>query len=771
MRDYYLSSIMRAKKQVDLEAKAGIQLPRQSMRKNISNISFFYQYVNTPPLAQGSPAPKVAESVIRSNEYNHLPNQGRSHDWNRQYWLNSDGPFPYGETSSNFHLGKSIAMLKDYLMIHYKDIDDVAQQTMNFLRNENADTLTKGRQTWDPVNFRSVPSADAFRVMEKIFRQNTGKSTHSCLEFLRSFNELLDKNALTYEQKKYEYSERQCLNRKLGRFEKKKVKRLVKRVITEDNKQNVRSKLMEWACSFCSYLKSKERSKLRRRAIASPNMILRMFFLAIEEFHLKLGKIIEGSTISIGGEEKKAKIMREMAKIRSYPEGASVQGTEDKTKWNECLAPELFALMHEIWFNNEIRKELRLPLCNMDLVEFGKILVTGNYLISMKKVKLGEGHIAVDENFEGRFEWIMPDREKMNSKTKEWYDKCHNDIDEDGYLFAPYGMLMGMMNAASTTLACIAIRHGYNPGIEDAQCLMSSDDSMSIYTNKNPENVYRTINKMKANYKELGMNISEKKTLYFREGFGEYTSWYIDGTFGSQYGTETSRIRPQGKNPVDDFHSVSMGAATSLRELKMNVIGAESYITLGISNVRRLWRINKIPNKRENVRDDILLLADGGLNPWNSTNCHLHEIPLKEELMKPLSEFEREYYLKVVNPENPFTQREQSHTSYSIETGTLIETETEIPRNVFHYIKKSNRTVKNDEKSAELIYQKSCDNAVKIYEKLVPSSVLFNPTGSRSMAKAITEVLGVSKKTLQESNMLTEAEVDLIQEAINYVNV
>lgn len=37
-------------------------------------------------------------------------------------------------------------------------------------------------------------------------------------------------------------------------------------------------------------------------------MCLRMFLNIIEDFHLELGKVIEGSTISIGGERKKMKI-------------------------------------------------------------------------------------------------------------------------------------------------------------------------------------------------------------------------------------------------------------------------------------------------------------------------------------------------------------------------------------------------------------------------------------------------------------------------------
>ena len=77
--------------------------------KNISSISLLYMYSNTPPLAYGSPAPKVAESIIRSREYNHLPNGGRNKDdplLDRQFWLPSDGNFPLDLTqpTSNVNL-------------------------------------------------------------------------------------------------------------------------------------------------------------------------------------------------------------------------------------------------------------------------------------------------------------------------------------------------------------------------------------------------------------------------------------------------------------------------------------------------------------------------------------------------------------------------------------------------------------------------------------------------------------------------------------------
>lgn len=61
------------------------------------------------------------------------------------------------------------------------------------------------------------------------------------------------------------------------------------------------------ACDFCTYVKTQERGKLIIRAIFSANILLRMPFRIIEEFHLNLGKKINGSTISVMVKKRKLK--------------------------------------------------------------------------------------------------------------------------------------------------------------------------------------------------------------------------------------------------------------------------------------------------------------------------------------------------------------------------------------------------------------------------------------------------------------------------------
>lgn len=66
-----------------------------------------------------------------------------------------------------------------------------------------------------------------------------------------------------------------------------------------------RNFVMDLATGFASYLKHKERGKKDGRAIASANMIMRMFLHITEDFHLTLSDNTTGPTISKGGEDKK----------------------------------------------------------------------------------------------------------------------------------------------------------------------------------------------------------------------------------------------------------------------------------------------------------------------------------------------------------------------------------------------------------------------------------------------------------------------------------
>ncbi|AIY25030.1 polymerase basic 1 protein [Wellfleet Bay virus] len=729
----------------------------------LSSISFLYKYVNVPPLAVGVPAAKTAESVLRSFEYNRLPNNGLENR-PRQFWLQSDGEYPYDETCANFSLAAAQEMHKGFLLENYKIIDEVIEQVYNRIKITNADILTKGRQTWDPINKRSVPSAQAFKDMISVFRSNTGSMGFSVLDFLETFHLLLTKEEL-------------CFSRRVPCVKTKRVKR--GGIITEEefvsvkqehvkltSNEEVRETLMGWSTAFCSYLKSKERGKLKRRAIASANPILRMYLWVVEEFHLELGRRseIESSTISIGGEEKKAKIITTLDSLLIGE--ANTQATEDATKWNECLAPENFALMHDIWCARSVRNELGIkppPTCAQVLRDIFRMAF---YLLSKKRIYLGKGHLITNSNHSAYLKWSPEYKKYMNKKTLQWFEKAERHIDPEGYMHAPYGMLMGMLNAGSTDLALPATKWRL-PSHSDCKTVRSSDDSMSVFSARDSQALAQNINRMYDNLKLLGVNISKKKTRFFQLKYGEYTSAYQDGDFTAQYGVETAALRPEGNNPPDDFHSVASQAATSLRAGTVNFVGAQFRIGIGVDNVRRLWKIDRVENKRPEIPDEIILLSDGGPNPWNFSNCHLAEIPIKM-IRAQDNEKAKEYLEAVMNPDNPFTSDAQEITSFSKELNTLVDSSLELPRNLFHTLKRSNATKKALLRKEDNDFIRVCDSAMSLFEEIIPASLIQVPTGPQKMNSVMSAVLSAELSALETVGVeFSESELVEIQNAIS----
>lgn len=178
-----------------------------------------------------------------------------------------------------------------------------------------------------------------------------------------------------------------------------------------------------------------------------------MFLMIVEEFHLQLSKLMEGSTIGIGGEEKKKRIGVSMQRAPSMIGGA--QATEDATKWNECLSADIFALLHLTWFNHDVRRKLDKPAASNHEATLLKVCLSAHFLLAIKRITLGEGPICYSK--EGNFNrprWEEGNLGRFNRETREWFGQCIPRLsgEQAVYLEAPAGMLMGMHNALSTTI-------------------------------------------------------------------------------------------------------------------------------------------------------------------------------------------------------------------------------------------------------------------------------------------------------------------------------
>lgn len=176
--------------------------PIRSSLNTLGTVSALYIYTNPPPMGYGSPAPKVAESVLRSMDYNKNPIEHRetiidNYRINVPRWEGPDNEYPFDEVHGNFHPGACHRMFLKQLGDNLDTINSTVQSVMNHLQNTNSSVLTKGRQTWCPLTRQSLPSASAYNNMASFFKANTGRSATTCLEWMQCFFECLNKSELT----------------------------------------------------------------------------------------------------------------------------------------------------------------------------------------------------------------------------------------------------------------------------------------------------------------------------------------------------------------------------------------------------------------------------------------------------------------------------------------------------------------------------------------------------------------------------------------------
>lgn len=473
---------------VDDELRETIQSypwPEKKSLDTLSMVSALYLYTEPPPNGYGTPGPKVFESVKRAWEFNKKKSNSTKKIGDFVVnWAVWDVPeeYPFDETTGNWHAGAAHQMYQTMLKDHFDTIRTITNQvTQNFLVT-NSDVLTKGKQTWDSIRQRSVPSPTAYNEMAKLFRENLGREATNCLEWLQSYFECMNlenlRTLILVNKKIKKMRFDKTTKQKVATY--KKIKVLRKETITGNT--NVRIHMFNLSREFCSYIKHGERAKLNRRAIASPNMIKRMFLKIVETVHLKLSKTLPGSTISIGGEEKKNKISDNLVSADTASISChKLQATQDATKWNECLSPETFLMMHRTFYDPGTRRELGLPPPTDMESLFLKIAEASHWILANKTITLGEGPTAISKDGkQNRLEWKPKHLPRFNKNTREQMEPVIHHFLPNNKMYASPGMLMGMHNAASTTLALGATGFGLPSGSR-VITLRSSDDSMTVF--------------------------------------------------------------------------------------------------------------------------------------------------------------------------------------------------------------------------------------------------------------------------------------------------
>nr|UMO75713.1 MAG: polymerase PB1 [Xinjiang sediment orthomyxo-like virus 4] len=701
--------------------RSDIAIPNTPSLGNLSIISGLYQYNNPPPMANGTPAPKVIETVKRAYEYNLKEEKTINID---RYTIDNpcDTSVKRNEAvSSNFNPTIVHEATKKFLMENYQKIDEVIEETIEKFSTQNSDILTTGKQTWCPLSYASVPCPIAYNNFCKFLTLNGFGQSHSLIEIIQFCMELMNKDIIVgyklehYYTDSFQVKNRQMVPRKI------KHKKVVEHVYKGDDCLNY---VVDLIRSFCSYLKHRERAHLARRAIASPSVPFRAFLLIIETMHLELGKRINGSTISIGGEEKKAKILSLMnTSSHLAGGGVSLQATQDATKWNECLSAMAFGLFHETLTNAEVRRELGIQAPSKSVEFYGQLCKTAHFFLNIKRITLGNGPQGFSASYTGLISFTKENINKFNSEMKNKMLWAMDKITEEIYLDASAGMLMGMHNALSTTFGLIMSNFN-TPPLSQILVLRSSDDSMTRYTAPDIQSVLDVIAMDKINYHLIGINLSDKKSFIFPNGFGEYTSWYQDGKMASQYGVEATTMRPSGTNPPDDFFNIAKGTAIAQQKIETNMIGAGVRIRIGIDNVRSLYNIKK--RERNSLSLGVTVLSDGGLNPWDPFNCHLEETCLKEKFVK--TDFDKDYLMKIRDPSNPFAGAMEETVNWDPKSGGLSFNEVETPRTVFHYVKRANRSITNIQGKTNANTEKHHAAALRIINESDVSTNIIVPS-------------------------------------------
>lgn len=136
--------------------------------------------------------------------------------------------------------------------------------------------------------------------------------------------------------------------------------------------------------------------------------------------------------------------------------------------------------------------------------------------MATKQVQIGSGIMVCNDHQYSRITWRDDYIDCMGERTKEWYLQARHLISEDRlFLNASPGMLMGMLNAASTTVGLLPENHRMEASNMRVITLRSSDDFMTTYLAGDEKKLNHCLLQNRINLGLVGINLSPDKTFFF----------------------------------------------------------------------------------------------------------------------------------------------------------------------------------------------------------------------------------------------------------------
>lgn len=169
-----------------------------------------------------------------------------------------------------------------------------------------------------------------------------------------------------------------------------------------------------------------------------------------------------------------------------------------------------------------------------------------------------------------------------------------------------------------------------------------------------------------------------------------------------------------------------------------------------MNNIRQLWNIKKCKEeyKRLYVSDKVLFLSDGGINPWCVENIAVDEATLRYVSLETPED--NLYFHKVMNPGNPFSEPPEESLLFNKDVGVLVSYDETTPRNVFCYVRRSNRTNKNSEAKKEAETERCNQEAFEIATSIDPSFLLTIPCSKTPLSKYLASTMMLMAEKLQD---------------------